>query len=171
MILKAARLVRSLSRRQYAMIVITIVIPALIFLLPSSITGGPVWVAVIYIGWIAVVVLSVASMLEEDRSKAQQSVDRKLKILSTEVQRLKDVHSQTTAGLKDQVTEIDSVMRSTFEQMGVVLPPSTISLRASFSAGAAQMSATLTVVGESRMTRFRHWVQRHALQFWRWFYG
>ena len=172
MILKAARRVRSLSRRQYAVIIITIVIPALILpVLPSSITGGPVRLAVIYIGWIAVVVLSVASMLDEDQSKAKQSVDRKLKTLSTEVQRLKDGHSRTTAGLRDQMTEIDSVMRATFEEMGVVLPRRPISLRASFSAGTAKMSATLTVVGESRMTRFRHWVQRHALQFWRWFYG
>ena len=80
----------SLSRRQYAVIIITIVIPALILpVLPSSITGGPVRLAVIYIGWIAVVVLSVASMLDEDQSKAKQSVDRKLKTLSTEVQRAK----------------------------------------------------------------------------------
>ena len=172
MILKAARLVRGLSRRQFAMIIITIFISALIFsVLPSWITGGHVWVAVIYICWIPVVILSVASMLEEDRSKAEQGVDRKLTILSTEVQLLKDEHSRTTAGLKDQMTEIDSVMRATFEEMGVVLPRRPISLRASLSAGTPKMSATLTVVGESRMTRFRHWVQRHALQFWRWFYG
>ena len=172
MILKAARLVRGLSRRQYAMIIITMFISVLIFsVLPFWITGGHVWVAVSYICWIPVVILSVASMLEEDRSKAEQSVDRKLTILSTEVQRLKDEHSRTTAGLKDQMTETDSIMRSTFKKIGVVLPCRPISLRASFSAGAAQMSATLTVVGESRMTRFRHWVQRHALQFWRWFYG
>ena len=172
MILKAARLVRGLSRRQFAMIIITIFISALIFsVLPSWITGGHVWVAVIYICWIPVVILSVASMLEEDRSKAEQSVDRKLTILSTEVQRLKDEHSRTTAGLKDQMTETDSIMRSTFEKIGVVLPRRTISLRASFSAGAAQMSATLTVVNQKRMARLRHWARRHAVRFWRWFYG
>ena len=172
MILKAARLVRSLSRRQFAMIIITIFISALIFsVLPSWITGGHVWVAVIYICWIPVVILSVASMLEEDRSKAEQSVDRKLTIVSTKVQRLKDEHSRTTAGLKDQMTETDSIMRSTFKKIGVVLPRRTISLRASGSLGAIEGSARLTVVGQNRMARFRRWVQDHGRRFWRWFYG
>lgn len=172
MILKALRLVRTLSRRQCAVVIFTIVISTLFFpLLQSWIPGGPVGLAVIYLGWIAIVFLSVASMLEEDRSKAEEGVDQKLNVLSTEVQRLKDEHSRTTAGLKDQMTEIDKDMRSTFKLMGVVVPRRPISLRADFSAGAPTISASATVVGESRIARFRRWIKNRTLRFWRWLYG
>ena len=172
MILRVLRLLASLSLRQYMVILITIILPAIFLpILAPSIPGGPVVLPIVYFVWSVVAVLSVASMLKDDRSKAAQSVDRKLENLSREVQLLKDEHLRRTAGLQDQVNEIDRVVRSGFEGLGVVLSPRRSSLRANISAGVPRMSATLTVDSPNRIVRFRRWVQRHALRFWRWFYG
>ena len=171
MILGVVRPLKSLSVRHYIVILFTIFFPTIVPSLVSSGIGGLVLVVFVYLVWPAIVVLSVASMLKGDKSKAEQSVDQKLKGLSSELQLLKEEHKRTTAGLKDQVTEIDRVMRSAFEELGVVLPPRRTLLRADMVGGAASGGAALSVRSPKRLVRFRHWVWRHALRFWRWFYG
>ena len=63
-------------------------------------------------------------------------------------------------------------MRSTLsEELGVVLPPRPISIRAKFTADSPRVSATVTVVGGSKLAHLRRWFRRAARRLWEMVYG
>ena len=172
MILRVVRLLASLSRTQYVVIFATIIFPALGFqFLPSSTVGDLIIRPIIYVLWSAIAVLFVALMLREDKSKAEKNVDQKFKNLTDEIQEVKDDLKHKKNGLQDQVDEINKVMRTAFKELNVVLPPPSVFLRVEFNAGAAHMSAKVTVNNRKKMTRFRFWFKRQSRRFWRWVYG
>ena len=177
MIRCSVRRLRSLPILHYGSIFTTIIFPPIIppVLSLFCITMGPVWLLVGYSFWSLIVVLVIASLVYHDRSKMEQDVDRKLINLFTnltgKVQLLKDEISQTTRGGQDRVTEIESVMRSVFEELGLRLPPRQVSGQATISSGMPQISATGTATRPHLGLRFGRWVKRHSRHFWRWFYG
>lgn len=170
MILKAVILFKSLSSHQYLVIILTIILPAILFRFLESWTSCELVLAIVYVVWAVIAVLSVASMLEKDRLKAEQSIARRLEKVSNDLKLLKDENIRKTTGLQDRLTEMDRVYRSAFEELGIVLPPPRIRLRGSITAETGT-SATLSVVNPRRIVRLWSWVRRQALRFWRWFYG
>ena len=65
---------------------------------------------------------------------------------------------------RHQVENLEEVVRSTFKDLGVVLPPRRISLRVKTLLGSLRMSvANVTIVGGSKVARLRQCF-RHAMR-------
>ena len=122
--------------------------------------------------WIIFVLVLVPKAFREDRSRAEQSIDWKLGGPKRDIQLLKGELEQTKTDLqeqKEQLAEMDRVMRSGFAQADVTLPPRRISLQASHAFDVPQVSATtLHTRGGGRLVR---WVKQPALRFWKRFWG
>ena len=177
MILNALRQFRSLSGYHYRMIVLTILLPAIG---PTSLAlFGPehfILRVILYVAaflvWSVLAVLAAASMLNRDRSEAEQLMSQKLEALSTQIGRLKEEHEDSKVDFGQQVKDLEEVVRSTLrEELGVVLPPRPISLRARFTAESPTMSVRLSVDGGSRLARLRRWFRRAMRRMWEVVYG
>ena len=172
MILWAVEKLASLSRKQILVILATVILPAIVFpFLLSWIPGEFIVRPVIYILWSLIAFLSVASMLHEDKAKAEEDVNRKVNDLSNEVQKMKKNRENTFAGLQNQLDELDRVVRSGFEEIGHPLPPRRISLRGSIEFDALQASGALTVRNRKGMRRLLLWVKRQAYRLKQLIYG
>ena len=179
MILDALRLFRSLSRYHYRTIIITILLPAIV---PTSQAFfGPDILRVIFyvpafLVWSVVAFLAVASMLKRDRSDAEQLMNHKIEALSAQIDRLREEHEEhedLRADLRQQVNDLEEVVRATLkENLGVVLPPRRVSLRAkAFHIGLSWNVGKMIVDGGSRVARFRQWVRRKIRRIWEVVYG
>ena len=177
MILGTLRLFRSLSSHHYRTILFTILLP--VIGPPMIAYFGPDWLllqVILYVAafliWSLFAVLAVASMVIRERSEAEQSVARQIAALSGQIDRLKEQHEDSKVDLRRELDTLEDVVRTTFsEKLGVVLPPRPISIRARITAGSPTMSATLTVVGGSRVVRLRQWLRRAARRLWEVIYG
>ena len=162
---------RSLSRNQWLLIVITIFLPGMLFqLLPSLVPGELLELIIIYIVWPLAVVIVVVLTVRDDRSKADQRVDRKLEGLSQDIQQTKESHIRTIShlsGLVDRVNDMDSNMREGFSGLGVHLPPRRISLRGDVTFDAALFSATVSSNDRNKVVRLCRWINRQARRLWK----
>ena len=160
MIFRLVGLLKALSRPHYLMIVVTIILPVAV---TSFIAYGFSCLVVGLVGgWSLTVLVSVAWMLNHDKSVAERNVDWKLEGLSKEVGTLRDDQTNATADLQDQVSETNRVMRSGFEELGLVLPPRRISLRASLTSGPATFSASGIGRSPNKLVRWCRWVRRRV---------
>ena len=177
MILNALRHFRSLSGYHYTMIVLTILLPAIG---PASLTlFGPdhfilrviLYVAAFFV-WSVSAVLAVASMLKGDKSEAERLTSPKLEALSAQIGRLREEYEDSRVGLRQQVNDLEEVVRSTLrEELGVVLPRRPISVGARVSGGSSTTSVSVSVVGGSRLARLRRWSRRAMRGIWEVVYG
>ena len=122
----------------------------------------------IYVIWTAVVVVLVPIAFRKDRSRAEQNVDLRLEGPQRDIQRLKDELEQTKTdlqGQKEQLAEMDRVMRIGFERANVTLPPRRMALQVSWDFDLPQAGRTLV----PRAGRFKCWVIRPAVRFGKWF--
>ena len=172
MILWAVRLLASLSRTQYLVILATIISPAIGFqFLPSSTPGELIIRPIIYVIWSAIAVLFVALMLREDKSKAEEGVNQKIKNLSNEVQTLKSEHQGLITGLGDRIDDVNSVMRDAFSQLNVTLPPPTVIGRPLPVNWKIQVSSVKVTLKQNRLKHSWQFVKQQAKRIKRWVYG
>ena len=167
MILSALRLFRSLSRYHYRTILLTVLLPVIgppmiAYFGPNCLVLQVILYVAAFLVWSVLAVLAVASMLRRDRSEAEQQMAQEFEELSGQIRRLKDQQEDLRMDLRQQVDDLEEVVRSTLsEELKVVLPPRPISLRATAILGVASMSAAIgTVVGGSRLARLRGWFRR-----------
>lgn len=117
----------------------------------------------------------IGSMLKEQKESAGRSVDEKIDDVSGQLGGLEDKceeNAAITAGLEEQVDEVDRVMRAAFEGIGVDLPGRRYSLRASVSSFSIMASeATVEVRGGSRRARLRRWCGRQHRRIWIFVWG
>ena len=166
MYLSALRLFRSLSRYHYRTIIITTLLP--VIGTPVIAYFGPdslVLRFVLYVGaflvWSVFAVLAVASMLRRDRSEAEQLASLEIEALSGQISRLREEHEESRMDHRQQANDLEEVVRSTFEELGVVLPPRRISIRAKgIHFGIMTSVANVSVSGGSKVTRLRRWFRR-----------
>ena len=203
MVLRTWRHLMSRSRLQWTVIIVTIFVPVAFSLLPPPTTVGPfespkflpfsltvesfvlptrdpVFVVPAFLFWGLFVVFLVPTAFKEDRSHAEQSIDRKLEGPIRDIQEVKDELERTKTGLQEQLAEMSRVMRSGFEQVRVALPPSQISLGATASTGMSTDFVTEHFRGPRTPIRYRvirtqRWVTHDAprilKRFWKWFWG
>ncbi len=167
MILNALQQFRSLSGYHYRMVVLTILLPAIG---PTSLAlFGPdhfVLRVILYVAaflvWSVLAVLAVASMLNRDRSEAEQLLSQKLKALSTQIGSLREEHEDSRVDLRQQMNDLEEVVRSTLrEEQGVVLPPRPISVRPKpVRFGFDVSAANVTVIRGSKVAHLRLWLRR-----------
>ncbi len=174
MYLYIRRRFRILSGYHYIMIIVTILLPVI---------GTPtidyvgrdclVMRPFLYVGafflWSAFVVLTVASMLERDRSEVAQLVDQQVGALPDRIRMLEEEYGDLRANLPQEIGEL---VRSTLEAAGIVRPPRRVTLRAKPLIVNASISApNLTVVGGSKVARLRQWFRRAMRWLWEVVYG
>ena len=177
MILGALRLFRSLAGYHFRTIILTVLLPAIVpaviaYFAPDSIALRVIFYVAAFLVWSVSAVLAVAAMLKRDRSGAEQMVSQKIEALSAQIGKLREEHEDSRADLRQQVNDLEDVVRSTLkEDLGIVLPPRRVSLRARAVAGSPTASATLSVVGGSKLARLRQWFRRAMRQLWGVVYG
>lgn len=177
MILTILRLLKSLSGYHYRTVVLTILLPAvgpviLAFLAPDSFVLQVILYIAAFLVWSLLAVLAVASMLIKDRSEAEQQVDQKFQTISSQINTLKEKQEDTTAGLRQQLRDIEKTVRDTLEEeLGVVLPPRPALIGFTVSSGRSTASVGVTVIGGSKWAQFRRWCRRALHRFWEAVYG
>ena len=165
------RPLKVLSLIWLVLILTTIIIPGILLpYLSCWITDNFEIRIVIYVVWIVIAVYSVAYAVREDRSKADLRVDRKLEVLSHDIQQTKEDNTRTAShlsGLVDRVNDIDSVTRQGFIGLGVHLPPRGILLRGDVKSDAALYSDLLSGHERNKIVRFLRWVKLNARRLWK----
>ena len=174
MIKRIGQVLVGLSIRQRIVLGIDVIIPIILQSLQHWIQIRDSIIIPIYVVWGLFAVLSIAAMMKDDKTKAEENMDRKLRSLSNEVRLLKEENERKIIGLQDHVKdlrEMNKTVRAAFEGLGVSLPPEVVSLRVSVSGGTPRLSDNLTVVNPRKLARFHSWVKRQITRFWRWLYG
>ena len=177
MILGALWLFRSLSGYHYRTILLTILLPVIgppviAYFGPDYLLLQVSLYVAAFLVWSLFAVLAVALMVRRERSEAEQLVAEQITALSSQISSLKEQHEDSSVDLRREVDNLEEVVRTTLsERLGVVLPPRPISIRARITAGSPTMSATLTVVGGSKVARLRQWLGRQARGLWEVVYG
>ena len=177
MILAALRLIKSLSGYHYRTVFITVLLPAIIpavvaYLAPDPAVLRVVFYVAAFFVWSVLAVLAVASMLNRDRSQAEQLVAHQIEGLSEQISNLRERQEDLGRDLRQQISDLEETVRTTLrEKLEVVLPPRPISIRARFTAGSPTVSVNLSVVGGSKLARFRLWVRRTVRRMWEVVYG
>ena len=89
---------------------------------PSCLVLRSILYAAAFLVWSVLAVLAVASMLNRDRSEAEQLADKKLESLSEQFGRLREGHDDLRLDFRQQLNDLEEVVRSTlFDKLGVVL--------------------------------------------------
>lgn len=177
MILSALRLLRSLTIFHYRMILFTILFPVIgppviAYFGPDHLVLQIILYVAAFLLWSLFAVLAVASMVRRERSESEQLVAQQITTLSGQISRLEEQHEDLSVDLRREVDNLEEVLRTTLsEELAVVLPPRPISLRARITAGSPTVSATLSVVGGSKVARLRQWLRRKARRLWEVVYG
>ena len=170
------RKLKILSTYHYTTIFITILLPALFSLAISYFELVLVLKIVLTVAvfpvWSVFAVLAVASMLTHDRSKAEQLITQQVGALPGRIRKLEEGQQDLRVDLRQEVDNLEKTVRSTFEELEVVLPPRRISIRPkpvrfSFIVSAANVN----VVGGSKVARLRLWLRRAMRWLWEVVYG
>ena len=174
------RLFRSLSVLQHLVVFLTtFAIPVSFELVqgwqntgfcPSCANWGKL---ALYFGWYQVAMLVIASASKQDRARVEEKLDRVFSELTDSISQIREEHQRQMTGMQDRVRDlrdwVRNIDRSMRDELGVDLPPPTVSLRASFRAGAPTFSANVTVSGPAgRRARLLRWVRRQACNLRRW---
>ena len=162
---------KNLSRHHYWMIIVTILVPTILTgvlsLVATFVVEGLVVRVIIYVGmflaWALFVVIVVALMVERDMTESSNLVSQQMGPLVEQVHRLREEHGDLIADVGLKVEDLERRTRSTFERLGVDLPPKSVALRARIIFGAVGMSAPVLISGGSKWARFR---QRFLQRFW-----
>ena len=178
MILWARRELKILSGYHYLVIFLTILLPvigptsfaffapeSLAFFAPESLALQVILYIAAFAVWAIFSMLAVASMLRRDRSKAEQLVVQQIEGLSGQVLKLEQGLDDVRADLRQKVKDFkdfeQTVRKTLEEELGVVLPPGTLSVRARAGLGSVTFNlAAVTVSGGSRVARLRQWFRR-----------
>ena len=165
MVLRAKQLLSDLSFYHYLFVAIGMIVPAVGgYLLSKADKLENVWVWAILIGWSVFALLLFAFVLEQDRSKADRAVNRKIERLFDELQHQKETSLSRHSGLQDEISEIYRVMQLAFAELGYALPPRRHSIRANFSGAPGTISASLSVVSSNKLWRIWGTLNRAAIR-------
>ena len=167
MIRGVSRRLRTLSLRQYMVVLVTVLIPMLVSSILDLSMG---WVWLMLAGWCLASVLIMAEVFREERADVNQRIAEKVDEVLDQLRDLEHKHDEsaaTIAGLQQQVDEVDQVMRNAFEERGADLPARRYELRASVSSWSIMTGkAAVQVRGGSRKARIWRWFKSKSKRFW-----
>ena len=156
---------KNLSFYHYRMIIVTIFVPVILTVVVTYLAVDCLVVRVILdvgvvLVWALFVVIVVALMVERDMAEANRLVSQQTGPFVEQVHRLEEEHGDLITDVRLQVEDLESRTRSTFERLGVDLPPKSVSIRARAIAGAPTVSVTLRVSGGNKWARLRQRFRR-----------
>ena len=127
----------------------------------------------LYFGWYQVAMLVIASATKQDRDRLEEKLDRVSSELTDSISQTSEEHQRQMAGMQDRVHDlrewVSNIDRAMRDELGVALPPPTVSLRANIRSGVPTFSANLTVRGPAgQRARLLRWVRRQARNVRRW---
>ena len=131
------------------------------------------WQLALYVVWYFFAMVVIASVTRQDRIRVEARIDREVLELTDSISQLREEHQGDITGIQDRVGDlrdwvghIDRAMR---DELGVDLPPPTVSVRATFRSGAPTMSVNATTSGPvGRRAQLLFQAKRHALNLRRW---
>ena len=175
MILNVRRLFKNLHWYHHVMIIVTILVPFLLSVvfplwLPDCLVVQLFLYAAAALVLFVLAELAVAFALERDRSKAKRFVSQEVKVVWREVCTLREQHADLIEGhgdsiedLRRQIDDLDAIIRSAFEGLGVVLPPKEVVLHAQTIGSNVTMPApTVRPTGGSKWGRLVRLFQRYG---------
>ena len=156
---------KHLSFHHYRMIIVTILVPVILAVVVTYFAVDCLVVRVIIdvgavLVWALFVVIVVALMVERDMAEARRLVSQQTGPLAEQVHRMEEEHRDLIADVRRQVEDLENRTRSTFEGLGVDLPPKLVSLRLRATAGTPTASFNLRVSGGSKWARLRQRFRR-----------
>ena len=167
MIRGVSRRLRTLSLRQYMVVLVTVLIPMLVSSILDLSMG---WVWLMLAGWCLASVLIMAEVFREERADVNQRIAEKVDEVLDQLRDLETKSEESAAiitGLEGHINQVEEVMRSAFEGIGVDLPARRYELRASVSSlGIVTGKAALQVRGGSRKARIWRWFKSKSKRFW-----
>ena len=119
---------KNLSFYHYRMIIVTIFVPVILTVAVTYFAVDCLVVRVILdvgvvLVWALFAVVVVALMVERDMAEAHRLVSQQTGPFVEQVHRLEEEHGDLIADVRLQVEDLESRTRSTFERLGVDLPP------------------------------------------------
>lgn len=183
------------SVRQWVVIVMTILVPALLAFLPATITVGPVGLPLFlpfretvgpfdigvrvaaYGIWIPLAALSLMQTFRQDKVEVERIVVRGIEGPVARIQELKDELQETKTAqeeLTERVTEMECDLRRIGSHVGVVVPVRARAREANFTFGVSPPSVTVRNPPIRWPVRCGRWAKRQATRLWkgfcRWLY-
>ena len=127
----------------------------------------------LYMVWYPTAVVVIGVVKRADRTRVDQRIDQVASELGDGMNRLREEHRRSVTGIQDQMNDIrewvQSIDRAMRGELGVDLPPPTVSLRAEFRSGAPTMNVSVTADGPaSRRARLLIWIKRQTCNLRRW---
>ena len=167
MIRGVSRRLRTLSFRQYMGVLVTVLIPMVVSSVLDLSMG---WVWLMLAGWCLAAVLIMAEVFREERADVNQRIAEKVDQVLDQLRDLETKSEESAAiiaGLEGHINQVEEVMRSALEGIGVDLPARRYELCASVSSlGIVTGKAALQVRGGSRKARLWHWFKSKGKRFW-----
>ena len=127
----------------------------------------------LYFGWYQIAMLVIASVTKHDRARVEEKLDRVFSELTGRISQTSAEHQGQMTGIQDRLRDIrewvQNIDRAMRDELGVALPPPTVSLRASIRAGEPRVSANATVGSPmGRGARLLRWLKGQARNLQRW---
>ena len=166
MIRGVSRRLRTLSLRQYMVVLVTVLIPMLVSSILDLSMG---WVWLMLAGWCLASVLIMAEVFREERADVNQRIAEKVDEVLDQLRDLETKSEESAAiitGLEGHINQVEEVMRSAFEGIGVDLPARRYYVQASVSWSIMTGEATVEVRGGSRRARIWRWFKSKSKRFW-----
>ena len=195
LIRRTGRLLAFLSVRQWLVIVMTVLVPALLSFVPATITVGPVDLpeflpsreavgpfdigvrVATYAICIPFAALSLMLAFRQDRVEVERIVVRRLEGPVGEIQGLKGELQETQTALEElteRVTEMEHDLRRIGSHVGVVVPIRVRARGVNFTFDLPQPSVTVSNQPVGWLKGCLRWAKRRAIRlwkgFWRWLY-
>lgn len=173
------RCFKSLSKPQHAICIFPIAISAIFELTQSWQASGLCLSCVnmmelaLYMVWYPSAVVVIGVVTRADRTRVDERIDQVSSELDDGINQLREEHQRSVAGIQDRVNDIrdwvQNIDRAMREELGVDLPPPTVSLRAKFRSGVPTMNASVTADGPaSRRARLQVWIKHQTRNLRRW---
>ena len=166
MIRGVSRRLRTLSLRQYMVVLVTVLIPMLVSSILDLSMG---WVWLMLAGWCLASVLIMAEVFREERADMNQRIAEKVDEVLDQLRDLETKSEESAAiitGLEGHINQVEEVMRSAFEGIGVDLPARRYYVQASVSWSIMTGEATVEVRGGSRRAQLWRWIKSKAQWVW-----
>ena len=127
----------------------------------------------LYFVWYQIAMLLIASSIRQDKARVEEQLQQVHKVLTDSVKEISEEHQKQITGVQDRVSDlrnwvrnIDRAMRN---ELGIDLPPPTISLRGRFTAEPATFSVAVVTNGpQGRKARLLRWAKRQIRRLKRW---
>ena len=176
MILAILKSLQRLSGYHYTVLAITTLIPGIGALVASHFWPDCLIVRVtVFLVLALMVMLAAAFMIGKDQTATEQRAVRIGEAHSREIDKLRQEQDAIVESHRREHRDLDefvnAIASALSKQPGVTLPPRSVSLRLTATAGSPRISVRAEAVGANRWARLRRLIKHAACWIWERVYG